>query len=145
MTKKINKKILFLFLLITGFLVSCDTQSTNNKILIQSSDFNIEVLMPDTLSKNDTIYTPIVLTNKLYDLRESLFKYNISDTTIVDTSTFMLVDRGVHLPVHGDTAQFWITTGQATGNFHSDEITLIARGPEKKLYYQTFSFDYHVK
>lgn len=134
-----------LILIIFGLLTSCNYPLTNNKILTQADNFKIEVLIPDIVKKNDTIYTPLILKNNNYKLREAFIEYNITDTTLVDTSKFILVNRGAHLLIKNDTAQYWIYTSSNTGHFNSGDITLIAKGPGQKLFYQTFSFDYIIK
>ena len=125
-------------------IISCNSNSQKEKILTCVKDLNIKVQIADTLEKNDTVYVPVYINNTIYRLREVLFDYNVNDSTVIDTSVLVMINEGVHLAINNDTAQFWVTTGQTSGKYNSQEITFIAE-EKNKLYFQKFSFTYLVK
>lgn len=150
-TKYTMTKLLTIGLFIFRLLTSCtetathaDTELTTRQ-LNSATDFDILINKVDTFEKNVDVYVSVVLNNSKYELLRGLVDCNITDTTTIDTTSFPLIKGCTQLTINNDTANIWFTTGNKSGKYQFDKVTLLAKGKDNKYYYQGVSFDYIVK
>ena len=91
------------------------------------------------------MYAPITINNSKYKLLRGFVGCDITDTTTIDTTSFVLIKGCTQLIISYDTAKVWFKTSTKFGKASFDKITLLAKGQDNKYYYQNVSLDYYVK
>lgn len=99
---------------------------------------------PDTVEPGQKTYAKVFLSNPHFRIVNAIFDCNVSNTSLVDTTTNRIIGCSKGLMLENDTVRIHFTAGEKPGSKKFEEIVILSKDNENVYRYHSGTFNYFV-